>query len=64
MPAETVRIALGAEGPPELSRQPVARARRGVLGPPEPSVLRIVQIADPHLGPWQSVKQLRRRIER
>ncbi len=67
---ETVRIRLAQEGPKELSRVPVERIRgragervtdrsfeRGTGRP-----LRIVQLTDTHLGPWQSVSRLRRRV--
>ncbi len=60
---EVVRVPLATEGPMEITRLPVERHRGR---PPAPTVdrpLRIVQIADPHLGPWQSVRMLRRRIE-
>jgi len=60
---EVVRIPLGEDGPADLTRQPVSRARRRAIRSPDASSLRIVQIADPHLGPWQSVEQLRRRID-
>jgi hypothetical protein len=58
---EWVRIELGGDGPAELRRAPLERRRR----PPPPAngrVLRIVQISDPHLGPWHSVRRLERRI--
>ncbi len=67
---ETVRIALARSGPKELTRVAVERVR----GPePRPSAhaeatrsnrrpLRVVQLTDTHLGPWQSVSRLRRRI--
>ena len=63
---EVVRIVLpgeGARGGRALTRVPVARHRR--TPPPLPTrALRIVQIADPHVGPWQPIEQLRRRVER
>jgi len=59
---ETVRFALGGEGPEELERMPVERYRRRA-----PALahrpLRIVQIADPHLGPWQPIHRLKARLE-
>lgn len=73
---EVVRFDVGAKtGPAQLSRLPVQR-RRG--RPPAPSSLpassssspqaerplRIVQITDPHLGPWQPVHRLQRRIRK
>lgn len=60
---EWVRVALGEPGPERFERVRVARHRR----PPPPlaePTLRLVQIADPHLGPWQSVAGLRRKLER
>jgi predicted MPP superfamily phosphohydrolase len=59
---EWVRLRLAKHGPAELRRAPLERSRRR---PPPPAgrVLRIVQISDPHLGPWQSVRRMQRRIE-
>ena len=59
---ETVRFALDAEGPAEFGRLPVERHRRAAP-PLEERPLRIVQITDPHLGPWQPIHRLRRRLE-
>ena len=59
---ETVRFRLSPEGPSEFQRVPVERFRGR---PPEPLLerpLRIAQVTDTHLGPWQSVRRLRRRI--
>ncbi|MCG8592681.1 MAG: metallophosphoesterase [Proteobacteria bacterium] len=59
---EFVRIRLGRSGPKKLTRVPVERHRRA----PTQDVgtaLRLLQITDPHLGPWQSVERLRRRVE-
>jgi hypothetical protein len=57
--AEVVRVRLGDDGPSTVERAPVER-HRGVEPPPlETRPLRIVQITDPHLGPWQSVRSLR-----
>jgi predicted MPP superfamily phosphohydrolase len=60
---EVVRFTLDGVAHPPLTRLPVERHRRRI-----PAVatrpLRIVQITDPHLGPWQPVDRLRRRIER
>jgi predicted MPP superfamily phosphohydrolase len=59
---EVVRVTLSRSGPDEVARLPVERYRRR---PPEPLArrpLRIVQITDPHLGPWQPVHRLRRVI--
>jgi predicted MPP superfamily phosphohydrolase len=61
---EVVRVRLGRRGPSELQRVPVERHRAQRPRPLDEPVLRIVQIADPHLGPWQSVAQLQRTIRR
>lgn len=62
---EIVRVAVAVDGPSEVTRLPVERhrLRRGTPAPLATRPLRIVQIADPHLGPWQPVKKLRRQIE-
>ncbi len=60
---EWVRVYLGADGPAELQRIPVERYRRRPPPPLAQRPLRIVQISDPHLGPWQSVARLRRTIQ-
>ncbi|UCE85765.1 MAG: metallophosphoesterase, partial [Deltaproteobacteria bacterium] len=60
---ELVRVTLGGAGPIEVARVPVERFRRGRAVPLATRPLRIVQIADPHLGPWQPVRSLRLRIE-
>jgi predicted MPP superfamily phosphohydrolase len=60
---ETVRVRLGQTGPGELTRIPIERHRRREPRPLAEETLRIVQIADPHLGPWQSVRQLQRTLE-
>jgi predicted MPP superfamily phosphohydrolase len=59
---ETVRFALAREGPDELQRVPVQRFRGREPGPLESRPLRLVQLSDTHLGPWQSVRRLRERI--
>ena len=56
---EWVRIKLGEDGPSEVSRIPVERHRGRVPPPLAKRPLRVVQISDPHLGPWQSVRALR-----
>ena len=56
---EWVRIRLGEDGPNEVSRVPVERHRGRVPPPLAKRPLRVVQISDPHLGPWQSVRALR-----
>jgi predicted MPP superfamily phosphohydrolase len=60
---EVVRVVVADDGPPEVTRMPVERYRRRTPQPLPERPLRIVQIADPHLGPWQPVKKLRRQIE-
>ncbi|MBK7950780.1 MAG: metallophosphoesterase [Deltaproteobacteria bacterium] len=64
---ETVRIALSREGPKTFGRVPVERVRRrspiaATVAPSPRRPLRIVQLTDTHLGPWQSVARLRRRV--
>lgn len=59
---ETVRFALSRQGPERIARVPVERIHGKVPAPPVPQPLRIVQLTDTHLGPWQSVSRLRRRI--
>jgi hypothetical protein len=64
---EWVRVQVGSDGPSELRRAPALRRRRPGAAPARADgdrLLRIVQIADPHLGPWQSVRRMQRRIER
>jgi len=58
--AEVVRVHLGDDGPEDVQRVAVER-HRGRKPPPllDTRPLRIVQITDPHLGPWQSVRALR-----
>jgi predicted MPP superfamily phosphohydrolase len=63
---EVVRVELESHGPEEVERIPVKRYRlngRRTPAPLERPPLRIVQIADPHLGPWQPLRKLVRRIE-
>src|SRR5262245_54195474 len=59
---EIVRIPLGSSGPEEVTRLPVERYRRRTPAPLASPALRIVQITDPHLGPWQPVHRLQRVI--
>ena len=49
-------------GLPASCAFPLERYRRRTPSPLSSRPLRIVQISDPHLGPWQSVAALRRRI--
>lgn len=59
---EIVRVHLSNEGPATFQRLPVERHRRSEPAPLLERPLRIVQIADPHLGPWQPVTRLRRLV--
>ncbi len=59
--AEWVRVRLATDGPESTERVPVERYRRRPESLDRPG-LRIVQISDPHLGPWQSVRSLQRII--
>lgn len=61
---ELVRVHLGGEEPDAVVRLPLERHshRRAVPAPVRPA-LRIVQLTDPHLGPWQPVHRLAARIE-
>lgn len=61
---EVVRFSLDEEAPEEFTRMPVERYRRRAPAPLPDRALHIVQITDPHLGPWQPVRKLRRSIER
>jgi predicted MPP superfamily phosphohydrolase len=66
--SEWVRIPLGGvpagPAPGEVVRIPVERHRRRAPQPLAERPLRVVQITDPHLGPWQPVPRLRRHVER
>jgi hypothetical protein len=59
---EVVRVSLGKEGPDAVAKVPVERYRRHHPPPLAERPLRIVQIADPHLGPWQPVGRLQRQV--
>jgi predicted MPP superfamily phosphohydrolase len=61
---EWVRVRIAKDGPAALRRAPLERHRRRPAPPAEGRVLRIVQISDPHLGPWLSVGRMQRRIAR
>jgi len=61
---EIVRIPLDRATHPAFVRLPVERRSPRRVRPTPSRPLRVVQIADPHLGPWQPVHRLRRRIER
>jgi hypothetical protein len=61
---EHVRVQLSSDGPQEVTRVPVERSRRRAPATSDIRPLRIVQISDPHLGPWQSISSLQRTIDR
>ena len=61
---ETVRFRLSRQGPDEIQRVPVERFRGHEAEPLLERPLRVVQLTDTHLGPWQSVARLRKRIAR
>jgi predicted MPP superfamily phosphohydrolase len=60
---EFVRIDLAAGGEPETLRRVAALRSFAPLPPSARRPLRFVQITDPHIGPWQPVHRLRRRVE-
>jgi hypothetical protein len=60
---EIVRVTLGGPEPESLVRLPVERRGWGETHPEPCRPLRIVQITDPHLGPWAPIHRLRRRID-
>jgi predicted MPP superfamily phosphohydrolase len=60
---EIVRVNLGGPEPEVLTRLPVERRGWGRDHPSEARPLRIVQITDPHLGPWAPIHRLRRRVD-
>ena len=63
---ERVEVELGSEAPPGITRLPVRRSRSRPRAPERAGQgpLRIVQVTDPHLGPWQPVARLRGHLER
>jgi hypothetical protein len=60
---EIVRVTLGGPEPEALTRLPVERRGWGEQHHSETRPLRIVQITDPHLGPWAPIHRLRRRLD-
>jgi predicted MPP superfamily phosphohydrolase len=56
---ETVRFDLAKDGPASMQRVPVERFRGHPPAPLATRPLRIVQLTDTHIGPWQSVARLR-----
>jgi predicted MPP superfamily phosphohydrolase len=62
---EIVRIPLDRASHGTMTRLPVERRRvRRAHPAPSSRPLRVVQISDPHLGPWQPVHRLQRRLAR
>lgn len=62
--AELVRVRLASDGPSDVERVPVERYRgRRRPAPLSARPLRIVQVTDPHLGPWQPISKLQRHLE-
>ncbi len=59
---ETVRFRLSREGPEKIQRVAVERFRGREPEPLLERPLRIVQLSDTHLGPWQSVMRLRYQV--
>ncbi len=59
---ETVRFRLSPQGPKTIQRIPVERFRGREPDAQLTRPLRIVQLSDTHLGPWQSVTRLRDQI--
>ncbi len=57
---ELVRLRLGHAQPENFTRIPMERHRKKTPEPLASRPLRVVQIADPHLGPWQPVARLQR----
>ncbi len=61
---EWVRIPVFGAPSAGFERLPVVRVRRRQPPAPAQRPLRIVQISDPHLGPWMSVRRMQRTLER
>jgi predicted MPP superfamily phosphohydrolase len=62
---EIVRIPLDRARHASFTRLPVERRRpRRAAASTQARPLRVVQVSDPHLGPWQPVHRLQRRLER
>ena len=59
---EFVRIDLAQGGEPETLRRMPAQRAFAPLAPTSQRPLRLVQITDPHIGPWQPVHRLERRV--
>jgi len=61
---EIVQFSLTGRGSADLRRAEVHRRAGPTDNPREPGVLRLVQITDPHLGPWQPIDRLHERISK
>lgn len=61
---ETVRLQIGSSPTADFARVPKQRARSESATSERSRPLRVVQISDSHLGPWQSVTRLRTLVER
>ena len=61
---EVVRLRVGAQRPQTVTRIPLERFKPQSAPALDTRPLRIAQITDPHLGPWQTVSSLRGTIER
>jgi hypothetical protein len=61
---EIVRIPLDRAVHASFTRLPVERRRVRRAAARPVRALRVVQVSDPHLGPWQPVHRLQRRLER
>jgi predicted MPP superfamily phosphohydrolase len=59
---EFVRIDLAQGGEPQTLQRVAAERSFAPLAPTSRRPLRFVQITDPHIGPWQPVHRLERRI--
>ena len=60
---ELVRVSIAQSGPSRVTRLPVERYRRRPPRPLAERPLRLVQITDTHIGPWQPIHRLKRQIE-
>jgi hypothetical protein len=59
---EVVHVPLDRTPHPAITRVPVTRQPARRARPNGARPLRVVQITDPHLGPWQPVHRLQRRV--
>ena len=56
---ETVHVRVGDAQPEDFSRLPITQKPHRAQDREADSPLRIIQLSDTHLGPWQSVERLR-----